>query len=559
MKLFYSSFKDSACTGGKYVDTTAMVFLFIGGLGMFLFGIQYMSAGLQKAAGDNLRKVLEQMTSNPIKGALAGIIVTAMIQSSTGTTVITVGLVNAGFLNLRQAIGIIMGANVGTTITSFIIGFNLTQYSLPVVAIGAFMLFFSKRKAINNIGQVVFGFGMVFFGLKTMGESMYPFRDSEAIIDLMQSFADNPLVGILIGTVFTMIVQSSSATIGIMQMLADSGIITLQQSLPILFGDNIGTTITTLLAAAGAGVAAKRAALSHTLFNVSGTIIFMFLLQIGVYPAVIDFFASDLNIKMQIAVAHGIFNFSNLLIQLPFIGLLAYVITKLVPGDIREFEYGVKYIDKRLLNNPSLALRQVVHELARMGGVARDALEDAIDYFYTGNEEKIIHAAAEEEIINELDKSISDYIVKISLRSLSKKQSNQASIYLQITNDIERIGDHADNIMELGQFAHNNKLEFTDIANEELRTMFDLTLLSVEQTFQALEDLDANLARQVIANEQVLDNMEAEYRKSHLKRLTSGECSGSAGVVFLDIIGNLERISDHCFNIAQAIKEDVYS
>lgn len=541
------------------MDTTAMVFLFIGGLGMFLFGIQYMSAGLQKAAGDNLRKVLEQMTSNPIKGALAGIIVTAMIQSSTGTTVITVGLVNAGFLNLRQAIGIIMGANVGTTITSFIIGFNLTQYSLPVVAIGAFMLFFSKRKAINNIGQVVFGFGMVFFGLKTMGESMYPFRDSEAIIDLMQSFADNPLVGILIGTVFTMIVQSSSATIGVMQMLADSGIITLQQSLPILFGDNIGTTITTLLAAAGAGVAAKRAALSHTLFNVSGTIIFMFLLQIGVYPAVIDFFASDLNIKMQIAVAHGIFNFSNLLIQLPFIGLLAYVITKLVPGDIREFEYGVKYIDKRLLNNPSLALRQVVHELARMGGVARDALEDAIDYFYTGNEEKIIHAAAEEEIINELDKSISDYIVKISLRSLSKKQSNQASIYLQITNDIERIGDHADNIMELGQFAHNNKLEFTDIANEELRTMFDLTLLSVEQTFQALEDLDANLARQVIANEQVLDNMEAEYRKSHLKRLTSGECSGSAGVVFLDIIGNLERISDHCFNIAQAIKEDVYS
>ncbi len=541
------------------MDTMTMVFLLIGGLGMFLFGIKYMSDGLQKAAGDNLRKILERMTSNPIKGAFAGMLVTAMIQSSTGTTVLTVGLVNAGFLNLRQAIGIIMGANVGTTITSFIIGFNLTQYSLPIVAVGAFLLFFSKKKNINNIGEVIFGFGLLFFGLKTMGDGMYPFRESEMLIDLMQNFADNPITGVLIGTIFTVIVQSSSATIGVMQMLADSGVITLLQSLPILFGDNIGTTITAILAATGAGVAAKRTALSHMLFNILGTIIFMFLLQIGVYPLMIEFFASNLNIKMQIAVAHGIFNFSNLLIQLPFVGVLAYVVTKLVPGDIREFEYGVKYIDKRLLDNPSLALRQVVHELARMGGVARDALVDAVDYFYTGNEEKVTHAAAEEEIVNELEKNISKYIVEISQRSLSTRQSKQASIYLQIANDIERIGDHADNIIELGQFSHKNILVFTDLANEELRTMFDLTLLSCKQIFTALENLDADLARQVIENEKVLDSMEAEYRKSHLKRLNTGECGGGAGVVFLDIIGNLERISDHCFNIAQAIKEDVYS
>ena len=536
-----------------------MIFLFLGGLGMFLFGIKYMSDGLQKAAGDNLRNILERMTSNPVKGALAGMIVTAMIQTSTGTTVLTVGLVNAGFLNLRQAIGIIMGANVGTTLTSFIIGFNITKYSLPVVAIGALLLFFSKRKNINNIGQVVFGFGLLFFGLKTMGDAMYPLRDSETLYNLMQNFTDNPFIGILVGTIFTIILQSSAATIGIMQMLADSGILTLQQSLPILFGDNIGTTITALIAAAGAGVAAKRAALSHTLFNLTGTVIFMILLQLGIYPAMINFFAGDLNIKMQIAVAHGLFNFTNLLIQLPFISLLAWMITKIIPGDIREFEYGVKYIDKRLLDNPSLALRQVVHELARMGGVARDALADAVEYFYTGNEEKVMHASAEEEIVNELEKNISSYLVKISQRSLSMKQSNQASIYLQIANDIERIGDHADNIIELGQYAHKNKLIFSDQAKEELQSMFDLTLLSCSQAFEALGNLDVQLAKQVIENEEVIDGMEAEFRKSHLKRLNSGECGGSAGVVFLDIIGNLERISDHCFNVAQAIKEDVYA
>ncbi len=540
------------------MDIKDMMFLFIGGLGMFLFGIKYMSDGLQNAAGDNLRTILERMTSHPIKGVFAGMLVTAMIQSSTGTTVLTVGLVNAGLLPLRQAIGIIMGANVGTTLTSFIIGFNITQYSLPIVAIGAIMLFFIKKKSINNIGQIIFGFGMLFLGLKNMSTGMSPLRDSEFFLDFMQSFVDKPVIGVIVGIIFTVIVQSSAATIGIMQMLAESGAITLHQSLPILFGDNIGTTITAALAAIGASVAAKRAAMSHILFNVIGTVIFMILLQIGIYPALIELIAGDMNIKMQIAWSHGIFNAGNVLIQLPFIGVFVYVVTKLVPGEIREFDHGIKYIDKRLLNNPSLALRQVVHELARMGGFAKDSLADAIDYFFTGDEEKVLHASMEEEIVNELEKKITQYLIKISQRSLSKKQSNQASIYLQIANDVERIGDHSDNIIELTQYAHMHQLPFSEEAKQEIRTMFDLTLESCVLAFTALENLDPEMAKQVIENEDIIDKMEADFRKSHLKRLNTGECGGSSGVIFLDIIGNLERISDHCFNIAQAIKEDVY-
>lgn len=540
------------------MDIKDMLFLFIGGLGMFLFGIKYMSDGLQNAAGDNLRAILERMTSNPIKGVFAGMLVTAMIQSSTGTTVLTVGLVNAGLLSLRQAIGIIMGANIGTTLTSFIIGFNITQFSLPILAVGAVMLFFFKKKSVNTIGQIIFGFGILFLGLKNMSTGMSPLRDADAFLDFMQSFIDKPVIGVIVGIVFTVIVQSSAATIGIMQMLAESGAITLHQSLPILFGDNIGTTITAAIAAIGASVAAKRAALSHILFNIMGTIIFMLLLQIGIYPAIIEAIAGNMNIKMQIAWAHGIFNAGNTVIQLPFIGLLVYMVTKLVPGQIREFDSGIKYIDKRLLNNPSLALRQVVHELARMGGFAKDTLADAIDYFFTADEEKVLHAQMEEEIVNELEKKITQYLVKISQRSLSKKQSNQASIYLQIANDVERIGDHGDNIIELTQYAHAHGLPFSDEAREEIRTMFDLTLKSCELVFTALENLDPEMAKQVIENEEVIDKMEGEFRKSHLKRLNTGECGGSSGVIFLDIIGNLERISDHCFNIAQAIKEDAY-
>ncbi|MGL4820001.1 MAG: Na/Pi cotransporter family protein, partial [Bacilli bacterium] len=327
------------------LDIREMLFTFVGGLGIFLFGIKYMGDGLQKAAGDRLRDILDRFTSNPLMAVLAGIIVTVLIQSSSGTTVITVGLVSAGFISLRQAIGIIMGANIGTTITAFIIGIKLGDYALPIIAIGAVLLFFFKSKKIHNVGMVVFGFGALFYGLELMGDGMKPLTKLEGFKMLMLELSDNPFLGVLVGTVLTVIVQSSSATIGILQELYAQGAIELQAALPVLFGDNIGTTITAILASIGAIVAARRAATAHILFNIIGTLIFM--LGLPLFTSVILMFQSNLNLnpEMTIAFAHGTFNVTNTLIQLPFLGLLAVLVTKLVPGKDSTIEYKPKHLD----------------------------------------------------------------------------------------------------------------------------------------------------------------------------------------------------------------------
>lgn len=539
------------------MDAKELIFMFVGGLGIFLFGIRYMSDGLQKAAGDRLRTILEKMTSSPLKAVLAGTLVTAIIQSSSGTTVLAVGLVNAGLLTLRQAIGIIMGANIGTTITSFIIGFKISSYSLPIIAFGAILLIFFKKKNINNIGQVVFGFGMLFLGLQSMSDAMKPLRDAEFFMELMQTLSDQPILGVFVGTLFTMVVQSSSATIGVLQSLAESGAIAVNQALPILFGDNIGTTVTAALAAIGTSVAAKRAALSHILFNIIGTIIFLPLLAIGLYPYVIDLIAGGFNVKMQIAWAHGIFNVSNTLIQLPFIALLAFIVTKLIPGKTEEISYGVKYLDKRFLSNPSVAIAQVRKELIRMGTTAKESLQNGIAFFFSGEVNKSKHALQKEELIDDLDDKITAYLVKISQSSLSKIQSNQTSLYLQITNDIERIGDHSVNIVELAQYSYRKEITFTQKALDELGEMFNLTVKNCELAIECYENKDLTLAEQININEDIIDDMERKYRKSHMKRLNNGLCTGSAGVIFLDIISNLERISDHCHNISQAVAEEL--
>lgn len=535
------------------MDAKEMLFMFLGGLGIFLYGLRSMSDGLQKTAGDRLRTILEKLTSNPVLGVMAGAMVTVIIQSSTGTTVLTVGLVNAGLLSLKQAIGIIMGANIGTTITSFIIGFKITEYALPIVAVGAFLIFFSKKKHINYVGQTIFGFGLLFLGLDLMSTGMKPLRNSEIFIGFMETLSDQPILGVLVGTVFTMIVQSSSATIGVLQGLAESGAITFEQSLPILFGDNLGTTITAAFAAIGTSVAAKRAALSHFLFNFIGTLIFLPLYKIGIYPAFVQWIAGDMNIKMQIAWAHATFNITNTLIQLPFIGVLAYIVTKLVPGDDDTVQYGAQYLDKRFLTNPAVALGQATNELLRMGNLAKESLTDVIDYFFTGDEKKKISSIQKEEVINDLDKRITDYLVTLSQSSLSRHESNVSTLLLQTINDIERVGDHAENLLELSEYAREHKLYFSDQALEELKYMIDVTVETYQLALDSLEKSDEELANKVIENEKIIDKLERDYRKSHLKRLNSGSCQGSSGVIFLDMISNLERVGDHSVNIAQAV------
>ena len=533
-----------------------MLFKFIGGLGIFLFGIKYMGDGLQNSAGDRLREILDKLTTNTFMGVLAGIFVTVLIQSSSGTTVLTVGLVNAGFLTLRQAIGIIMGANIGTTVTSFIIGIEIGEYALPIIAAGSVLIFFFKNLKWNYIGQIIFGFGALFLGLELMGEGMQPLSNLGAFEELMVSMSDNPILGVVIGTIFTLIVQSSSATIGILQELYAQDLITLNAALPVLFGDNIGTTITAVLAAIGTTVAARRAALTHVIFNIVGTVIFMVILV--PFQIYIEYLTVKLNLEpaMQIAFAHGTFNITNVLIQFWFIGLLVMIVTKMIKGEDTLIEYKAKHLDEIVLaTSPVLAIRQAKKEIIRMANYSQAGLKEAIEYLNRMDIKSSGLALQYEEAINHLDRQITSYLVKLSTHPLTPQESNEHSMLLDTTRDIERIGDHMENIIELVDYQLRNNVRLTDIAKQDLDKMFTLTVSTVDKAVIALEENNVNLAKEVLGLEDKIDKMERTLRKQHILRINDGLCEGNAGIVFVDIVSNLERIGDHAVNIAEAVLE----
>ncbi|WP_010097008.1 Na/Pi cotransporter family protein [Ornithinibacillus scapharcae] len=539
------------------IDVQKLIFEFIGGLGIFLLGIKFMGDGLQKSAGDRLRDILDRFTSNPFLGVLAGIIVTVLIQSSSGTTVLTVGLVNAGFMTLRQAIGVIMGANIGTTVTAFIIGIDLGAYALPILAVGAFLIFFFKHQKVTAVGQAVFGFGALFFGLELMSSGMKPLRTLEAFQELTLNMSDHSILGVVVGTLFTVIVQSSSATIGILQGLYAEGAINLQAALPVLFGDNIGTTITAVLAALGASVAARRAAAVHVTFNLVGTTIFLFLLPFFTKFVQLLQDQLSLNEEMTIAFAHGSFNIFNTIIQFPFIGALAWLVTKLVPGKDTTIEYKPQHLDPIFIQQSSaLALDQAKAEIIRMGEYAHQGLEETNSYLTTNQTKHADMAMQIEGALNSLDRSITDYLIHISGGSLSEFESEKHTMLMDTVRDIERIGDHFENIVELIDYKISNKVVITDKAQEDLNNMFDLTMSTVKQAVKALETGNREEALAVMQKEDEIDKMERSYRKKHIIRMNEGECSVSAGIVFVDIISNLERIGDHAVNIAEAILED---
>lgn len=541
----------------RILNVQEIVITFLGGLGIFLFGIKFMGDGLQKVAGDRLREVLDRLTSNPIMGILAGIVVTVLIQSSSATTVLTIGLVNAGFMTLKQAIGVIMGANIGTTITAFIIGIKIENYSLLFIAIGAFFIFFFKNKRMSNIGQAIFGFGALFFGLKLMGTGVSPLAELDMFTELTIKLGEQPLLGVLIGTIFTMTIQSSSAAIGLLQQLYAYGAIELKSALPVLFGDNIGTTITAVLASIGASVAARRAALTHVMFNVIGTIIVL-----SIFPLYYKMIAAleanlSLNPEMTLAFAHGIFNVSNTIVQAPFISVLAFIVTKLVPGEDIVVDYKAKHLDERFIGrSPSIALGQAREEVIRMGEFAEKGLLETAEYLQTGLMKHSELAKQYEEAINNLDQKINDYLIKISTRSLSKNDSRLHSMLLDSIRDIERIGDHMENIIELKDYILSNKVPISDEAMSDLKEMFELTISTVKQAMEALHTQDLELAKAVIEKEHLIDKMERTLRKKHILRVNEGICDGSAGIIFVEIVTNLERIGDHAVNIAESILDD---
>ena len=536
------------------INWQEIAFHFLGGLGLFLYSIKTMGDGLQQAAGDRLRYYIDKYTSNPFFGILVGIGMTALIQSSSGVTVITVGLVSAGLLTLRQAIGIVMGANIGTTVTSFIIGFKLGDYALPMLFLGAVCLFFTKNRTINNIGRIVFGVGGIFFALNLMSGAMEPLKDLQVFKDYMVELSKNPILGVLVGTGLTLLIQASSATIGILQNLYASNLIDLQGALPVLFGDNIGTTITAIIASLGANIAAKRVAAAHVAFNVIGTVIcIIFLVP---FTGLIQWFESFLNLapEMTIAFAHGTFNITNTIIQFPFIGALAFLVTKLIPGEDEVVKYEPLYLDEQLIKQaPSIALGNAKKELLHLGNYAAKAFDLSYDYIINSNEKVAEKGHKTEEAINTIDEKLTRYLISLSGEALSQKESEVLTNILDSSRDLERIGDHAESLLNLNDYLQRKNVQFSEAALEELAEIYLKTSEFVKDALESVENNDLEQAQALIKRHEDINNMERVLRKTHIKRLNNGECSTQAGVNFIDIISHYTRVSDHAMNLAEKV------
>lgn len=527
----------------------AMAFGLLGGLGLFLYGMRLMGDGLQKAAGDRLRRLLEVLTSRPMLGVLVGTAVTAIIQSSSATTVMVIGFVNAGLMTLRQAVGVIMGANIGTTMTAQLIAFRLIEWCMPAIALGVGIVFFGRRRVYKHVGEIILGFGLLFLGMNVMSGAMAPLHDMPAFANAMVAFGRRPLAGVAVGMAMTGIVQSSSATIGILQALAAQGLVDIRIALPILFGDNIGTCVTALLASIGTSTTARRAAIIHVAFNIVGTGVFVCMMPL-VVPAVVW---TSPDMVRQIANAHTMFNLTNTLIQLPFARALVAFATLVVPGRDKAIERGAKYLERRFLDSPAIALAQVRRELCRMGQFAALTLEDAMAGFFR-NDDRVLRAAHErEQGVNELERDITHYLVALSQRDLSPEQSGELTLFLNAVKDIERVGDHGENITELAEYKVDHLLPFSPKALEDLDFMSGRVVETFKRSLAALAADDSALASAILEAEDAIDILEKDLRRSHIRRLNEGKCYPGSGIVFLDIISNLERVGDHATNVARGI------
>lgn len=542
-----------------------MIITLLGGLAVFIYGMNLMSDGLQKAAGDKMRNILAMLTANPILGVIAGALVTAVLQSSSATTVMVIGFVSAGLMKLPQAISVIFGANIGTTITAQLIAFNIGDYAWIFVFIGFIMYFFFKKKEMAvKVGQILFGFGLLFVGINTMGDTMKPLAQSPVFTDLMMQVADVPVLGVLVGTIMTVVVQSSSATIAVLQNLAStagpdgvSSILGLQGSLPILFGDNIGTTITALLASIGASINAKRTAVAHTIFNVCGTLIFIwFIPQIADFITMISPKGSEVEvISRQIANSHLLFNLTNTIIFLPFIWVLVKIVTKIIPGEDKE-RLGDEpiFLDDNVLEQPVFATHLAIQELSRNASLAFDMLKKSKKTFVENDMTLAGEVIETDEIVNKLRTKTIEYLSQIlAAESITDFQKERVAALLHVASDIEHIGDYCKNIVDLAEDRKRNKYEFSENANKEINQCFSMIESMIIDTIECLETGSPELAQKVLEEEENINKIELEIRKEHMHRLGDNICSPAVTVVFLDVIHNIERMGDSCNNIAEAV------
>ncbi|MEG0291258.1 MAG: Na/Pi cotransporter family protein [Anaerovoracaceae bacterium] len=547
------------------MDTFKIVTTLLGGLAIFIFGMNLMSDGLQKAAGDKMKRILSMLTANPVLGVLAGALTTAVLQSSSATTVMIIGFVSAGLMKLPQAISVVLGANIGTTITAQLIAFKIGDYAWIFVFIGFILYFFMKKKEfVMDIGQIMFGFGILFVGINTMSSTMVPLASSPVFTDMILKVQDIPVLGVMVGTLMTVIIQSSSATIAVLQNLAATAgpdgihsVIGLEGALPILFGDNIGTTITALLASIGASINAKRTAIAHTIFNLTGTLIFIwFIPQIADLIRMISPQGAEIDvISRQIANAHTSFNLSCTILFLPIIGLLVKVVTKLIPGnDAERLDSEPIYLDEKVVNQPVFAIHLAIQELTRNAKFAFDMVIKSKQAFLSSDKKAMDSVMETEVTLNSIRSKIVNYLSLIlSTENTTEAQGEKVSALMHVASDIEHIGDYCKNIVRLSKEKDDNKYEFSDVAYSEIYNCFDHITQMIETTIVALDKGDVDKALEVFKYEEEINQLERNLRKSHMQRVNEKVCSPAFTVVYTDIIHNIERIGDSCKNIAEVV------
>ena len=528
----------------------------IGGLGLFLYGMKLMSENLEKTAGNRLRRGLEVLTTNRFAGAGVGLGVTALIQSSSATTVMVVGFVNAGLMTLMQASGVIMGANIGTTVTAWIISIDIKEIAPIFVFVGVIMMFFLKRRLMKRIGGVVLGFGVLFVGMSLMSQAMEPLRDLDAFKHLVATF-ENPIIGILIGLVITLAIQSSSATTAILVTLAAAGAISLPAAVYVIFGSNIGTCITAILASIGANKTAKRASVIHLLFNVFGVIIFGIFIQF--VPVVNWIMATGLDAKTQIALFHTVFNVFALLIMIWYPQLLIKISKFIVRGEDESMvQKRFKYIGDKILDTPTIAVSQAVKEVGRMAELAKENFVLSIESLLELDEKKANKVIEQELVVNFLNHEITAYLAKLSQLELTENDAFMVADLFHIVNDIERISDHAENITEYTNLRIDEKIPFSDDALEEVIMMSSEVARAIDICVTAFEKNDKVLAEEVIQIEKIVDQYEEDLKNSHIRRVSTGACEPRSGMIFTDLVTDLERVSDHATNIAYYVSKSKY-
>ena len=526
-----------------------MLIALLGGLGLFLYGMNMMGDGLENAAGSRLKFILGKVTSSPVKAVAAGVFVTALIQSSSATTVMVVGFVNSGLLNLIQATGVIMGANIGTTITVFLVSLHVESIIPVFLFIGSLLFLFSRAKKRRDVAAIILGFGVMMLGMKLMSDAMYPLRDSGVFKDLIITLGHKWYLGLLIGLGITLLVQSSSATTALLVALTTTGSITIQIAFPFILGANIGTTITAILSSITANKTAKKAAVVHVLFNIIGVIIILpfgsFLIQI-VAVMVPD------SIKYQISFLHLFFNVISTLIMLPFAGMLIKL-ANIIVGE--EYEVENPILDRRLLQTPSIAEGQVVLETVKLAELAKLNVKMAIESFLENDVSKFDLITANEKKIDEITLIITKFLVELSASEIAVEEFRRIGHTYHVLNDIERIGDHAENILELAVERNRNTVEITPEGKEELKVIYALTDLALQTAIRSYETSDKELACSIIETERQIDFLQKEYRNAHIQRLQAEKCSAISSILFLDVISNLERVGDHSKNITDTIVE----